>query len=484
MTRATRRTVPVLISLLMCGALSGCIITGDEPSPAEQRVARVGSGQLTPEQIQAELMSFADTYSALISQGADELSLEDDTLETRRLAANWRANAVAAALQIATSRNALTGLLDMTVMVTLQRQIWEEFWKPVHFDGRMGDGISEKMQQLEREIWAINDRVLDQEQQQALRELIVVIRERFPHQIYMSHVRASEFAKERQQSVVNIQGGQSLLGLFGVDPMANLSPATRQIAESRLLGERAFFFASRFPALLDYRTDAVLLDMVSEPEIQRVIASAERASNAAERAAMTIEELRAMLPAEREALIDQAADRLRSEREAALEQFFAGVEAERETILDRLESDQMELRATLSELRGAVEAAGILSESMQTTLAEANRLTASFERLKNPDARPFDITEFERTAVTATDGIRELQRTLEQANQMVATLSSQEQAASFRVAIDEGTAGVNALVDRMFQRGLLLIGALLGGLLVVLLLYRVIAIRVLVPKAG
>jgi hypothetical protein len=443
----------------------------------DEIVMQVGNQRILPEQIQAQLMAFTDTYGSLVAQGFDELQLEDDSLATRKLATAGRLSFISNAVDIASSKNPVTALLDMTVMVSLQRQIWEEHWRPTVFPDDQGESLSEKLAQAERDIWKINSLVLTDEQQQALRDLIVDIRERYPDQIYVSSIRASDYAMKRQSSLLRIQGGQSLLTLFGLDPMAGLSPATRQIAESRMLGERAFYYAQRSMNLLNWQVNDSLMDIVSEPELQRALAAAENAADASQRVAAVSEDLAGRLTEERTAAIDQVAERLSVEREAAIEQVMTGVDTQVETLFERLNEEQAELKGVLVEVRDSIEASRQLSDSFEQTLVEANRLTASMERLKNPDSRPFDLVELNTAVVSATEGVRELQVALGTANEMVGTLASDEQNERLTRMLDDGQTTLGELIDQAFRRGLMLVAAFIVGLIVVVIVHRLLAAR-------
>ena len=49
----------------------------------------------------------------------------------------------------------------------------------------------------------------------------------------------------------------SILALIGVDPFSGLRPAVREMERSRILGERAIYYAERTPMLLDLQTRAL-----------------------------------------------------------------------------------------------------------------------------------------------------------------------------------------------------------------------------------
>ncbi len=454
---------------------------------------QIGQGMFTPDEIQAAVMSFADTYSSLISQGFDDLQLADDTLSTRRFAVRGKIEFVGNAFEVAASQNPLTALLDMTVMVTLQRMVWEEHWRPNQFPDDNGESLSARLAAAERDIWELVATVLTQEEQDTLRLLIQDMRERFSDQVYVSSLRASEFAKSRRAQALRSSGGGSLFALFGLDPVASLHPTTQQIAASRLLGERAFFYATRAPTLMNWQLEDVLLDTVAEPEIQRVIQSSQDASEAAGRAVAVaedlaerltpereaaIEQLSRNLSTERDATINQLSEELTAEREAAIEQFFDLLAQERAAIIQTIEDENARINETMSQLRGIVDSSRELSDSVGAALTEAGRITDEQRRNANPDARPFDVTEYEALVDSLTEGVRELQVALESTDQILSTLASDEKSAMLRTVVDEGTTGANQVIDRAFWRLLILIGALLAGLLITQIIVRLVGARV------
>lgn len=418
----------------------------------------VGESGLSPQDIQSRVMAFTSTYVAVVAQAFDELEAVDGSLETRRLLAEGRIGFVANALDIATSKNPITALLDMTVMVSLQRRVWDAHWRPERFPNRPGERMSERLELLETQIWAVAATVLDERAQGALAEIIERVRELYPDQVYVSSLRLSEFAEAREESLLEVPGARGLLNLIGLDPLANLSSTTRQIAEGRLLAERVYFYAARMPYLIKWQAQDLLLDAMADPDVRAVLAVSEQVSEASSRIAGVAEELTA---------------RMTDEREAAIDQVFAGIASEREATIAWFEQERDGLRTGIAELTGAVEAATRLSASMKETLAEGGRLAADIRGMSRPDARPFDITEFESAAIAATEGVRELQVALGSVQRIVDGTSADD--GSLRVVIDQGTAGLGALIDKAFWRVLILMAAGSGCLLVVLVLNRRLA---------
>ncbi len=291
--RATGRSLVIVACLTAasCAAL-----------PTGGRGRTRGPTRVPAEEVQAEIMAFSDSYTAIISQAIDRIARENPG--HRAVLHDLKLRNVQNAINIAAGQNPIGGLLDMTVMVSLQRQVAEEYWIPERW-GEAGRPLVEALQLLEREIWLIAERALDEQEIEGLRALIPEIRERFRGQVFVSSIRASDFAEDRRATVTKLEGGGSLLTLFQLDPLAGLTPAAQELAQTRLLAERAFFWAKRLPLILNWQVREVILETLAEPETQRIVDAAERLSAVAvrlpeERAAATEQ-----IAADLEQLIDQ-----------------------------------------------------------------------------------------------------------------------------------------------------------------------------------
>lgn len=446
---------------------TGCVVPssgGSKSATQADRQQPIGPGQVTPSQIQSKLMAYTDTYAAVMSQVGDQLMADAETIDERRLAIMLKLGTISNAVAIASGANPVTSLLDMTVMVSLQKEVWRDYWS-----SEIGDKeyVQTAIDLMYGEIWQVTELVLTEEEISALHELVERMRERFPDQVYVSTLRASEFAADRQEVVISVKGGGSLLTVFALDPLAGLNPTTRELARSRILGERAFFYAKRMPTLINWNIEMLVLEMLAMPEIVATLEAAVVAADAGERAATVAEGLTADLSAEREAAIDQ---------------IFEGVAAEREAIISRLEENEERVTAALGELRGTVEASGVLSDSLQTTLVAADTVFQRMLEMKaasNPDVRPFDITEYQSAVESATATVQELNAALTTAGDLLSSPDWDERGGEIRAAAAEGRAGVESLIDRAYRRGMMLVGASALSLLIVLVAYRFVAVRVI-----
>jgi len=425
----------ICLLVTMCAAVFACETTSS-------RRARSTQTTLTPQQIQGELMAFADSYTALIVQAAGRMTR--DRRELRAVILRAKLDNVQNAIIIAAGPNPVGGLLDMTVMVSLQRQVVEEYWVPEVFGA--------------------------DESAEALRALIPVIRERFPGQVHVSAIRASDFAEDRQALVVNLQGGGNLLQLFQLDPLANLSPASQELAQTRLLAERGFFWAMRMPAILNWQIEDVILDTLDQPESQALVDASVRISEASAGLGDTAAEISEWLPEEREAAINQALDGLTREREAIVRTF---------------ENEEVRLRGLLGDVQQTVEATTTLSRSLTETVDATDRLVAGFRR--DPDAeppavektrRPFDITDYQATAETVTETVRQLDGLVTNVDDFLGAPAWDDRVAQIQTALNESQAAAESLIDRIFGRAIVVVLLVAVPLLVARVGYRLIGRRI------
>lgn len=109
---------------------------------------------------------------------------------------------------------------------------------------------------------------------------IATWRAKNPMVALVGFVHFAELAESAGMSPEARRKPGSLFGLIGLDPLAELDLAVRQIEQSRLLAERAIFYMQRVPYVLDLRTERIVSQATLSPQIERANASLERASHA------------------------------------------------------------------------------------------------------------------------------------------------------------------------------------------------------------
>jgi len=98
-------------------------------------------------------------------------------------------------------------------------------------------------------------------------------------------------------------GLPSLLGLLGVDPLASLDPATREIAETRQFGERLLFNVQRLPYLMRMNAELLANDVAQQLDVDQAVGAVDRASATMSQIGRVVEGLPDRISVERQKLI-------------------------------------------------------------------------------------------------------------------------------------------------------------------------------------
>jgi hypothetical protein len=429
---------PVLALVL---ALAGCQMLQSMSPKARHDEAQ--SARLL--QMQARNMRFADDYvGRLIRSVRDAESSTDDPVQ-RYAISGWLLGQANSAYIDASGENSIIGALDLVTLATLSRMVIEQ-----EAPERMPDqaaGLIAVHRELEAEAWGLASEILSPAQQADLRRLLIEWRQKNPGRQNAPFVRFQEFVTLLSASGESNRKPMlpsSLMGVVGLDPMAGLDPAVRQVEQSRLLAERAVFYAQRVPILMDLQLDRSLNRVASGPGSQKLLQQSASLTTSAARFASAAETLPDTFAQEREALIGQ--------------------------LSEMLTAQQATLTPMLLELRGALEAGNTTATSVDQAVRSIDTLVARFEkRPGEPRGKPFDVNEYTQAAAEITRAAGELQLLLG---------SVGTQAPQVGNALEAGATQGRALVDYFFVRVAWLIALLCTGLLATLLLYRWLSLRI------
>lgn len=418
---------------------------------------------MTPAEIQSEVMGFADNYASVVIATLESLQIDTTDPLLRLEIHEAKSEAIRNAYLIASGANPVVALLDMAAMVTLQRLAIDRFWIPDRI-GDAGQPLLVAIGRLEDEIWDIARRVADEETLAVIQTEAQRVIDESPGVFLASRVRLSDLAAARTQQFARTQGGGNLLSLFYLDPLAGMSPASRELLQSRLLAERAFFYASRLPQAMNWELENVLLESLVLPEVQQLIRTVERAGDASAKIATLSQDLPALLNTEREAALNQAADIIAEEREQTVHQLLEGVRLEREAMFQELRDDNAELRGALRDLQSTLQTGTQLSESIEKTLGAADAMLARIMPAEQREGRPFDIREYQATLDSAAVTVEGIEQVTSSLQNLLESPAWTERESQFTEARIEAETGLDRFVDRLFVRGVLLIAiAILGG---------------------
>jgi outer membrane protein OmpA-like peptidoglycan-associated protein len=295
-------------------------------------------------ELQSAVMSFADTFAQTIASTALDLERTLQTPEARLKAANIRVYSVAAACEIAADAQPGVALLDMVVLVTLNRMVWEDYWQPEVF-GQAAEDMVEALRKLEKGIWSIAARVLTQGQQKELRELLEEWRKANPKQRRVDYIRFSDFGDQLGRKPVL----RTALRPGGL--LAPVKEAVEVAEEIRMTVERAMYLLSRLQLIAGLQAELVFKKMVTEPEVTALLSQIGSLEEISERYAeilnqlpveilaqvnTTIDKLMGQIAEERQAMIGQVMREVSAERAAAIAQAFEGLAEERKRTLGEI----------------------------------------------------------------------------------------------------------------------------------------------------
>lgn len=351
-----------LLPVVSCGS------TGSAPAGVSTRY----EGGVSELEVQGLVMQMADGYDAALGETI-YLVLRRGELDStgRWLALSFLRNGMGAAVDIAAGPNPDVALLDLLVLGALQTWAFEQHWIPAGIDAQAGAAAVARLHEAEASLWDDARRVLSEEQERTLRGLIETWIAEHPDQTVVSFVRFDDFTEQRELSTAGSHGRAAGL-------LRDVGEASAAVEDARLFGERAMWFAGRYPYILGQQAELTTYRILDQPEVHEARASLAAVASAGEDLAARIEELDLRLEGllvdvreERLRAIEQASDvlgaritealdglALRAEavRSAAVDHVFTRVEAERDVLLGALAEARGELGGALSEAGATADA--------------------------------------------------------------------------------------------------------------------------------
>jgi hypothetical protein len=431
---------PLLLLVVAGILLSGCAVTNRmfRDRAAEERAASLL-------QMQLAVMRFADEYAARINAQVRTFQQATEDPAERLESQSWLVSQATAAFTIAAGPNPELNAIDMLVFSTLSRLVIEDLWVGDLY-GQRAQGLLAEHRALESRIWDYSSVLLSEAQTNELRSSIEAWHRKNPLGRAVPFIHLEDFAFATSATSPGSASSTSIFSFLGIDPLSNLDPAVRELAQSRQLAERAVYYGQRAPKLISMETQRLAFEFAVAPESVRVIDSVTKIGGAAR----TTSELAASLPS-----------LVAAERAAAIEQLTA--------VLDQRQDEWQGLAV---ELRSALEAGGTTSDSVRETIAALDVLMARFDRRAAPagaaQARPFDVTEYTEALRQLADSAQQLKALLDQA---------ERQAPALTQVSDRATDRLTSLVDHVYWRLVQLVLVLVAASVLGALAYRAIPRR-------
>jgi len=374
---------------------------------------------VTEEDLQSQLMSFADRFSSIITTAFNDYDDLAPPLVNRQVVAENTLYPMLAAFTIAAEPDPDVALLDMVTMVTLGRLIYQEHWLKQF--GNQIEPVLQGFQKAEEDIWVLADQVLTPDQQKDLLSLIQDWRQNNPEVLFFASVRFSEFVSDRSR----VKRVQVARGVF-----KSVEKATQQVEEVRLLGERALYLGSRLPLLTGAFMDVWLSRLAGNPEAKELLANFQTLTDVSERMVSVAQELPANMGAQGQALIEQ----------------FLAEEA-------RLKGVLFALRETFKEGDKLIVSTHSLVEQFQGRPPAEDAMR---------DAKPFDINDYGKAAVEITGTVTQLNFLVGEINTLLNSPGWKELVPQLDEALGRVEAEGEKIIDYTFYRTafLILVGML------------------------
>jgi len=338
---------------------------------------RQSPGQMTEAELQSALMSFADRYAETLFQAFEYFEPQAPTSKARVIVLSDTIYSSTATFTIAAGPNPEIALLDIVVLTTLGRMIYEEYWQV-----KFGEAVAPMVKgfrKLEADIWQILARLFSAEQQEELRNLIRVWRKNNPELLTFAFQSFDDFAAERRQSTL-VQAVKSG-GLF-----KSVRKATEEAEQIRLLAERAMYIGTRMPLLTGDFVDLWLSRWILNPEVQKVVGDIHTFSEVSERLATVAEQLPDHIAAERRNLIHD------------------------------LESQEKALSQTMREAKELISLVDETAKTVDTLSARIDTM------IRTPGTgRPFDIMDYYNTVLAASDAVKQASSLLDSVDELLAS---------------------------------------------------------------
>lgn len=390
---ASRHSMPLvpiaLVALLAgCGTRQGVATRLVTPAPAAAPSGgaqlSLDGGTLTVGQLQTRLMAYADRALGEVARATAAARQRDSSPETRLLTQLVQTEVGTSAVTLAVAPDPEAALLDLMVSAAAQRQALQPPPGAKGLAPAAREPLQLALSRLERDIWALGGRVYGPAELQALRDRV--------DQWTAAREGTSFPGVVRVADLPGAAAGARAKGLF-----APIEDATRQIEETRLLGERFLFLAQRLPVLSRWQAEALSWEAMNTPEARQTLGSVSLLSGSMARLTAQAESLPALIGSERAALL-AAFDA----REATLRGLLH--EAGAVTRDGRALAESGERLMTLSQQTAA---------TLGETIRAADRLVASLRDPAAPGgAASFDVEKY-------TVALRELRAATEALNSAV-----------------------------------------------------------------
>ena len=332
---------PILM-VLLCGLVSGC--AAQKPAAAEEGALsrRESLRGMDPVRIQGDIMGFADRFVTAMVDVYDDLQRRSPTQQAKDIAHKLKTDMALGAISNAVNAHSITGLMDMLVMVQLQRRIADGAWMTKTFIAD-ADPLRESLKQQEADLRALATRYLTDRQLAELNHVTERWYRAHPDLRYVSHVHLAGLPVPNTPPARPEEGPASVFA-FLFKPSPTLDPAVHEVELSRATSERMFFYLQRLPMLLQLQADDLYREMGAAPRFGRalddlsaVAASTTRFADVTSRFTDIAGRYPQQLAEQRQQALGQVSSELTQQRDAAIQQIASSLQQGQQAFVSNLQ---------------------------------------------------------------------------------------------------------------------------------------------------
>ena len=404
-----------------------------------------GNDEPDPVELQSQLLRFADNYIDAINLASWGLQRSDGKPAERRTLLRRRIAITNDVLGIATAANTYANLLDMVILVSLNRMSVADFWLPQRY-GESAKTLLLASQEAEKEIWRIAASALQPEQVKELRTAIQTWHDQHPGVRSPRDIGALGFASDVARMNRSSRPGltSSVFNLLAIDPLAGLDPATRELANTRLFAERGMFLARHMPTLVRWEAELLVIQTAEMPQMERLLANTTQLSGSADRFSLTAEQLPGL------------------------------ISSEREQIVQALNTQLPGLTSLAAQTEKALSAGKLMSNGTTATLKSFQDVLKQLQASpSNPDSEPFRINDYTAAAAQINATAQDLVKLLQAFDQTLAPDNLDVISTRLDALTRQTQASGKELVDYAFRQILSLALILIGSACVMVLVSAV-----------
>lgn len=397
-------------------------------------------------EVQSLVIRFSDHYLEAVTRNMRYLKRDGKPIEPRELTRR-RIQYTNDVLAIATGSNAFANLLDLVVLVTLTRMRVEGYWQAQPNDASR-DRILKVFKEADSQVWRISASILTPDQQLELRTSLANWLKKnpklrlAPDMSDLDFVAAiRDFSQSRRSAAP-----ASVFNLLMIDPLSGLDPAAKELAETRLMAERAIFLSRHLPELIRWETEYLTMNTLDNPEIQKLLNDTTHLAESANRFSQVTEKLPEVIASERAQLVAT----LKSERQG--------------------------LTALAAESRSALTAGKQMADAANASLKSFQAVVSQLQaQPSDPRSEPFRIGDYIAAAAEISKTSERLVELLGAFNQTLAPDHMEQLSARADALSRQVESRSRAVVDYAYRKALMA-GALLCALvLATALLYQLLA---------